>query len=333
MKHTKWVLVSVVAVVLIAGFAGTSFAAKGDPFGDIWAAITNIKAQIIALGQRIDNIQLIPGPQGEKGDKGDPGSPSWDETRIATLEARISWLEDLVLTPTPVTTPTPTPVSTPTPTAIPNTACGGVTQIEDSRDTNNPVYQTVDIGTQCWLKRNLNVGIRIDGNANQSDNGTIEKYCYSNSTDTNCNIYGGLYQWDEAMNYISSEGSRGICPGGWHIPTDTEFKTLETYLGMTQSQVDATGWRGTIEGDLLKKAGLCNTRTPCGTSGYDALLAGIRYTDGHWDNLGAMESIWTSSFEATNPWIRFLQGASSMTYRDYAVRMDGFSVRCLKDSN
>lgn len=92
MKTSKIVWVGVAVIVLVVGvvgFAGTSSAAKGDPFADIWAAIANLKAQIIALGDRIDNIQLLPGPQGpqgergeqgiqgiqgEKGDKGEPGS-------------------------------------------------------------------------------------------------------------------------------------------------------------------------------------------------------------------------------------------------------------------
>ncbi|MBK7631804.1 MAG: hypothetical protein IPJ23_14080 [Ignavibacteriales bacterium] len=78
-------------------------------------------------------------------------------------------------------------------------------------------YGTVLIGTQCWMKENLNVGTMIQGNSNQSNNGVKEKYCYNNDT-ANCSIYGGLYQWNEAMQYVTTEGARGICPEGW-IPT------------------------------------------------------------------------------------------------------------------
>jgi len=63
-----------------------------------------------------------------------------------------------------------------------------------------------------------------------------------------------------------ASGNKGICPAGWHIPRDAEFKTLEMNQGMTQAQADATSWRGNQEGDKLKVGGLCQGRTPCATS-------------------------------------------------------------------
>ncbi|MCK5838660.1 MAG: hypothetical protein KAG99_02370, partial [Bacteroidales bacterium] len=80
-------------------------------------------------------------------------------------------------------------------------------------------YSIVAIGTQCWMAENLNVGTRIDGVDEQTDNPTLEKYCY-NDLESNCDIYGGLYQWNEMMQYVTTEGAQGICPSGWHIPTD-----------------------------------------------------------------------------------------------------------------
>jgi len=86
-------------------------------------------------------------------------------------------------------------------------------------------YQTILIGSQCWFQENLNVGTRINGSSNQTDNGEIEKYCYNN-LDANCVTYGGLYQWDEAMQYVTTAGTQGICPDGWHIPIAyPEFNT------------------------------------------------------------------------------------------------------------
>jgi len=204
---------------------------------------------------------------------------------------------------------------------IVSSACGGVSSIIDNRDINNPVYQTVEIGSQCWLKRNLNVGTRVDGNTDQKNNGVLEKYCYGNSTDTNCNATGGLYQWYEAMKYSQVEGAQGICPDGWHVPSDVEFKTLESYLGMNQSQLDASGWRGNNEGDKLKNGG---------SSNYSALLGGIGFPDGHWDTLNTMESVWTSSLGGQSPWARFLQAGSSLVRRDLNGMQYGFSVRCIK---
>ena len=104
----------------------------------------------------------------------------------------------------------------------------------------NTVYNTVKIGSQCWLKENLNVGVMIDSAANPSSNGVIEKYCYRNDT-TNCVKYGGLYQWDEAMAYSTTSGVQGICPSGWHIPTEGECAFLATTVGNDGNALKAIG--------------------------------------------------------------------------------------------
>ena len=67
----------------------------------------------------------------------------------------------------------------------------------------------------------------IQGNQNAANNGVIEKYCY-NDDPNNCNTYGGLYQWNEAMQYVTTQGAQGICPSGWHIPTYAKLQTLKT---------------------------------------------------------------------------------------------------------
>ncbi len=80
------------------------------------------------------------------------------------------------------------------------------------------IYNTVQIGSQCWFRENLNVGIRVNGGSYQTNNGQIEKVCYYHEPGY-CEIYGGLYCWEEMMQYSTLEGSQGICPTGWHIPT------------------------------------------------------------------------------------------------------------------
>ena len=99
--------------------------------------------------------------------------------------------------------------------------CPGIPNITYEGQT----YKTVQVGSQCWFKENLNVGTMVPGTVNHTNNGLLEKYCYGNHPD-DCNIYGGLYQWNEMMGYTTTPGIQGICPAGWHLPTDANFAHL-----------------------------------------------------------------------------------------------------------
>jgi uncharacterized protein (TIGR02145 family) len=90
---------------------------------------------------------------------------------------------------------------------------------------NGEDYSTVQIGSQCWLAENLNIGDSITSENQPSDDGKIEKYCYNDDTG-NCDIYGGLYLWNEAMQYATEEEPQGICPSGWHIPKETDIDKM-----------------------------------------------------------------------------------------------------------
>ena len=97
-------------------------------------------------------------------------------------------------------------------------------------------YNIVTIGTQTWMAENLNTGKIIFKNATKpADNDEIEKYCYDDNK-VNCAIYGGLYSWPEMMDYNNPDtkpigSTQGICPTGWHVPTNTEWQILEDFLG------------------------------------------------------------------------------------------------------
>lgn len=106
------------------------------------------------------------------------------------------------------------------------------------RDADGSRYSTVYVeeSDQCWMRENMNVGAFVVStdmtedlfaHSDVSDNGIVEKYCYGNSA-SNCEKYGGLYDWDEAMGHVMTEGAQGICPDGWHIPTDAEWHALES---------------------------------------------------------------------------------------------------------
>jgi uncharacterized protein (TIGR02145 family) len=180
------------------------------------------------------------------------------------------------------------------------------------------LYNTVQIGSQCWLKENLDIGTMIPGSQHASNNGIIEKYCYNNNP-SNCNTYGGLYQWNEAMQYTTTPGARGICPPGWHIPTLAEFETLESAVNNNGNALKAIG-QGTGSG-----AGT-------NTSGFSALLAGYRYSYGYFYYLGINTYFWSSSeYYATYAYYMYLYFSNSNIYLNYHNKDYGVSVRCLKD--
>ena len=204
--------------------------------------------------------------------------------------------------------------------------CG--TPFTDMRDTT--VYQTIQIGTQCWMAQNLNIGTRVNGNQTQYNNSVIEKYCFGN-LESNCDIYGGLYQWSEMMQYTSTPGVQGICPAGWHVPTDEEFTTLKTYLG------------DTVAGGRMKEAGTAHWFSPntgaTNESGFTALPGSYRnYLGGFGSDypIGTRATFWTSTFnEPPNYDCSYnynLYYTHGNLLRDAgAMLVNGFSVRCVKN--
>jgi uncharacterized protein (TIGR02145 family)/prepilin-type N-terminal cleavage/methylation domain-containing protein len=201
--------------------------------------------------------------------------------------------------------------------------------LTDARDGKQ--YSTVQIGNQCWMQQNLNVGTMTAGVNNQGVSTTsIQKYCYSD-LESNCTTYGGLYQWNQAMGSSTTAGAQGICPAGWHIPTDAEYKTLEMQQGMSQAQADSTDWRGNTEGDQLKNTGQCQGRVPCGTSNFQEIPSGSRGTSGSFSVFGETV-VWSSLFQSdTQAWLRRLNLGIAMVYRSTGGKTAGFSVRCLKN--
>ena len=191
-------------------------------------------------------------------------------------------------------------------------------------------YNTILIGNQCWLKENLDVGTQVLGSVDQTNNGTTEKYCY-NDDPANCTTYGGLYQWAEAVQYQNGATNttvtsppltgnvQGICPAGWHIPTNAEYLTLATTVGNNSNALKAVG-QGIPGG-----AGT-------NTSGFSALLSGYRYVNGNFFSLGHYPDFWSSTeYSATYAYVMYLYYNDSNIYFYYDYKTNGFSVRCVKD--
>jgi len=200
-------------------------------------------------------------------------------------------------------------------------------------------YKTIQVDDQCWFKENLNVGTMINGNGNQTNNGAIEKYCYDN-LQANCDIYGGLYQWNEMMEYSTTPGAQGICPDGWHLPTDGEFCALATFLDPTVdcNLIYNTGADG---GGKMKSTGTIEEGTglwyapntgATNESGFTVLPAGTRWFDLTFGYLGLVGGFATSSEKyVTTAWLWGMNNESAALARDNYSKQSGFSVRCLKD--
>ncbi|MCD4772442.1 MAG: T9SS type A sorting domain-containing protein [Bacteroidales bacterium] len=194
------------------------------------------------------------------------------------------------------------------------------------------VYNTVLIGNQCWLKENLNVGTMINGSNNQTNNSTIEKYCYDNNS-ANCDEYGGLYQWDEMMQYTTQQGTQGICPNGWHLPNDDEWCTLTQYIDPTVN-CNTTGWSGADCGYKIKStSGWYSNGNGSNTYGFEALPGGYyRYYYGGFDTIEKSATFWSSTENGSDAWYWTFYYGHDGVYRNYGNYEDyGFSVRCVQD--
>jgi len=197
-------------------------------------------------------------------------------------------------------------------------------------------YNTVVIGTQCWLRENLDIGTMIASPATMpTNNGIIEKWCNGadgngHTTSGSCSTYGGLYSWDEAMGYVTTPGAQGICPTGWHIPTHDEFTTMERAInGSTAFPYDTTttGWLGTNEGSKLSLL----TSGGTNSTGFTALLPGYRDTPGTFYARSVLTFLWSSTDSGGSAWVRNLTSSEARVNRSPGTKAYGFSVRCLKN--
>jgi uncharacterized protein (TIGR02145 family) len=211
-------------------------------------------------------------------------------------------------------------------------------------DVEGNIYSTVKIGSQTWMQENLRTTKFNDNNpitlGTDNDiwtNTNNPAFCfYDNEASTYKIIYGALYNW----NAVSSGK---LCPLGYHIPTDSEWKQLELYLGMSQSDVDKEAWRGSgYVGNKIREASntyWTNSWTQAtNSSGFTALPAGRRNQIGNFQQIGMTVIFWSSTpyYNTTAPydiiggWARITNGYD-LVYRGGVLTHEGASVRCLKD--
>lgn len=218
-------------------------------------------------------------------------------------------------------------------------------------DGNN--YFTIQLGDQWWMINNLQTTHYADGTQiplieNKfiwETLGSDDKaYCYYDNNENNeSHTYGALYTWAAAMNGASSTNGnpseiQGVCPDGWHLPSDDEWKELEMFMGMSQEETDIAGLRGTNEGSQLATSrdlwseGYLVADPDFGTSGFIAQPAGGRRYDGSFGHMGDNANFWTATeYSDIRAWGRHIYSSYTSVHRYKNVKSDGFSVRCVKD--
>jgi uncharacterized protein (TIGR02145 family) len=214
-------------------------------------------------------------------------------------------------------------------------------------DPDGKNYSMVNIGRQTWMAENLAYLPQVSPSDTGSD---TQKHYYVNEYEgtnivaakatPNYSAYGVLYNWPAAMIGASSSNSvpsgvQGICPSGWHLPSEAEWKILENYLGMTVADLNKTGWRysGTVGRKLKSTSGWYRDGNGNNYSGFNAVPGGGRYFDGGFLGLDRSAYFWSST-ENGSPYaysrsLGFSADAVYRTINDY--HRVGLSVRCVKD--
>ena len=195
-------------------------------------------------------------------------------------------------------------------------------------------YATVQIGGQCWFAENLRSenyrnGDAISAGLSDSDwysttSGAVTFYAESASL---LSEYGRLYNW------YAVDDSRGLCPSGWHVPTDGEWMAMEMGLGMTELEIDTIGWRGTDQGTQMKTTDKWSGGgNGTNSSGFSGLPGGFRYHEGDWYSQTFEGRWWSSTANGSQAWCRTLKHDNERVSRGYFEKQRGFSVRCIRDT-
>ncbi len=214
-------------------------------------------------------------------------------------------------------------------------------------DVDGNVYNTVQIGSQCWMKENLRTTKYSDGTpiplgSTSSTPGTAYRYAPDNN-ESNVPAYGYLYNWKAVMRNSSSSsanpsGVQGVCPAGWHVPSDAEWQQLISYVS-SQSQYRCDGISSKIAKALASTTGWNSSGVSCApgnnlsgnnATGFSAVPAGSFI--GLYSGFGEFTSFWSSTeYDGSQAFYRNLDYDFAQEYRDNYFKNGGRSVRCLSD--
>jgi uncharacterized protein (TIGR02145 family) len=195
-------------------------------------------------------------------------------------------------------------------------------------------YHAIVIGTQTWMAENLKVTHLNDGSEINMISSDLE--WYTSKTPAYCWYYNIVPQGGDnspLYNFYTVNSGK-LCPEGWSLPSDGEWKTLEMFLGMSQAEADMLNWRGDETSTQLKAVdGWYVLNGIQDMYGFKALPAGIRHgATGGFEGYNQGASWWSSSvYDGTNGWYRSISSGETTIYRGYQINQSGFSVRCIKN--
>jgi len=230
-------------------------------------------------------------------------------------------------------------------------------------DIDGNIYNTVLIDDQCWMAENMRAITYPDGSPITkgdaahgdpdwgADHGWYSCPPNAGNNGEDCGAaasLGMLYQWSAAMASSTTPaddppapGDQGICPTGWHVPTDAEQHILDDYLDETTCNGDRDGsydcnpagskLAGNDAADADWAAGALDDPPYFDSSGFNAPPSGYRITLGNYFNRTYYAILWSSSEAGANAWYRLLFFNNVGVYRNDTTKAIGFSVRCLKN--